>query len=694
MKNKQLSNTIIVSGLILIFINPIIIGQATGDHKEDFLFGEFYLEQQQYSKALPFYLSALEYNTTSCNFNYRVGQCYMNILGENEKALEYLENAVKIVDPNFVPGRFKTTVAPPHAWLLLGDVYLLHNRLEDASRAYHKYKTYIPEGNKKEIEFITKKIIGIGISYEYQRHKADISLQNMGSTINSRFSDYNPVVSGDLKTLVFTSYWDSFDRIMVSYRTKNEWSTPIEINDELKSDGYCYTAALSYDGNTLYLIKTINPYNSDIYFSNKVDGIWQPMKALDNKINSSHRESSASISKDGNTLYFSTNKPGGEGGFDIYKANKEGDSWKNVKNLGKAINTKYDEEAPYINASGTKLYFSSNGHESIGRMDFMFSSLDENNNWLRPKNLGLPYNTTGDDVFIVYFDDTQTAFFSRELADGLGKLDIYIIQVGDWPDEWDEFADDSITIANADSILSSRNIKNKNSEEPFLSYEQYPDHLSSPTELVEVSEISVTASSNTPSTKTIVTITSSDEVVAHDNELQAGPALNNDNVHAVDAISSAPNVSGNNLLLAANDKVGTAERTNNKIIDNTQVSVSPQTTEKKNKIVSPKIESTSAPSIYESVEKANDVREETSVALANSVYTIQFIALKEPKPEAFFANFDNLVVSVGTDGLYRYTVGEYNSVELALEDIDSIKSLGFVDAFIRNIELINNYNKQ
>ena len=403
-----------------------LLGQATGDPKEDFLYGEYYVSQGLYQKALPFYLSALEANPDNNNINYRIGLCYLRTLGVQLSAVSYLEKAVLNIDEHYVEGRYKNEGAPIEAWLLLGDAYHRENELEKASRAYHEYRSLIGDSDREKYELVMRKISGLGISYEFQREDDNIKLINLGPTINTRFSDYNPVVSGDQRKMIYTQFWESYDRILCTELSPSGWTKPKDISVEIGSQGICYTVALSYNGDELYLVcHELEQY--DLFVSFFREGIWSGMIPLPGKVNSHYRESSAGISSDGSELYFASDRPGGEGGFDIYRAKRKDGEWTDIENLGDVINTDGDEEAPFITASGTELYLSSNGSETIGNMDILVSELNDAGNWSEPKNIGSPMNTTNDDIFYLYFGDTETGYISRDLPEGFGKNDIYII---------------------------------------------------------------------------------------------------------------------------------------------------------------------------------------------------------------------------------------------------------------------------
>lgn len=446
--------------LVLLLLIPLLRGQATGDSKEDFLYGEYYLIQGLYREALPFYLSSLEAMPDNSNLNYRVGLCYERIIGEQHKALPYLKKSVKEINAHYIDGKYANTGAPIEAWLLLGDAYLRSDQLMEASRAYHEYKRLIGDSDPEMFKEVMARISGLGVSYEYQRENTEVCMINMGNSINSRFSDYNPVVSGDQKVMVYSQFWESYDRILLTRMTENGWAPPEDISTQVESEGVCYTSAISFDGKELYFV-CHDEMNYDLFISVYENDSWSGMKPIGGKVNSRYRESSVCISADGNELYFASDRPGGEGGFDLYYAEKTAGEWSTVVNLGKPINTKGNEEAPYLSYDGTVLYFSSNSHETVGNMDILFSSFNETGNWQEPVNIGIPVNTTNDDIFYTYFKDTQTGYLSRDIPEGSGKNDIYRIQFGDCP----LLTSDGVVVKETSKPLMALSADNSTTEE-------------------------------------------------------------------------------------------------------------------------------------------------------------------------------------------------------------------------------------
>ncbi|MBN4051533.1 PD40 domain-containing protein, partial [bacterium AH-315-M05] len=176
--------------------------------------------------------------------------------------------------------------------------------------------------------------------------------------------------------------------------------------------------------------------NGEIYISELEGYTWSAPVRLDSNINTPDWEGSVSLSADGTTLYFASEKPGGQGGRDIYVSSKIDDStWAEAVNLGPVINTPYHDEAPFIHPDGKSLYFSSQGHGNMGGYDIFLSTLQEDGTWPVPENLGYPINTTDDDKYYVVSADGERGYYSSEKSGGYGQYDIYVVYLGEYAKE-------------------------------------------------------------------------------------------------------------------------------------------------------------------------------------------------------------------------------------------------------------------
>lgn len=207
---------------------------------------------------------------------------------------------------------------------------------------------------------------------------------------------------------------------------------PFNVNDNeggatLTADNntLCYTVC-KYDNVKKYL-------NCDIYISENSGGEWNQIRSIGDKINlAGSWESQPSISADGQTLYFVSDRTGGFGGYDVYKAVKgQAGVWGTPINLGSVINTKGNEKSPFIHPDGKTLYFSSDGLMGMGGYDIFYTKYDETNAWLKPRNIGYPINSPDDEVgFFVSTDGTQ-GFFASNKYSGKGGWDLYSFDLYD-----------------------------------------------------------------------------------------------------------------------------------------------------------------------------------------------------------------------------------------------------------------------
>jgi outer membrane protein OmpA-like peptidoglycan-associated protein/tetratricopeptide (TPR) repeat protein len=211
-----------------------------------------------------------------------------------------------------------------------------------------------------------------------------------------------------------------------------EMPEPFNLND---NEG---GASLTVDNKTLYYTvckytQNHTYYNCDIYYSVYVDGEWTPIKSVSDKINlPTTWESQPSISADGNTLYFVSDRSGGYGGYDIYRSvkNDKGE-WGTPINLGPTINSTGNEKSPFIHPDGKTLYFSSDGWLGMGGYDIFYSRLNDDGTWSTPVNIGYPINSADDEVGFFVSTDGQKGYFASNKLKGPGGWDVYSFDLYD-----------------------------------------------------------------------------------------------------------------------------------------------------------------------------------------------------------------------------------------------------------------------
>ncbi|MCX7743953.1 MAG: OmpA family protein [Flavobacteriales bacterium] len=191
-------------------------------------------------------------------------------------------------------------------------------------------------------------------------------------------------------------------------------------------------ATITADNKQMYFVICQNNQVEfcDIWKTEFKDNQWQPFVNAGSHINSDAWDSQPTISYDGKTLIFASNRPGGIGGVDLYISTKQDNGeWSPAVNLGPTINTPDNELTPFLHSDSQTLYFSSKGHKGLGGYDIFFSKKDEKGNWTKPRNLGKPINTPGDDVSFFVSLDGKTGFYSSDKLNGPGGLDIYTFEL-------------------------------------------------------------------------------------------------------------------------------------------------------------------------------------------------------------------------------------------------------------------------
>ncbi len=261
---------------------------------------------------------------------------------------------------------------------------------------------------------------------------------NIGSAINTTDDEYWPSITADGQTLMFTrqpvSHGGSSARdfpqedFFVSYFIDNEWQKAVNAGAPLNTRQNEGAQTLSSNGRYMYFTACDRPGgmgSCDIYFSAFNDGKWSEPFNLRSPVNTNHWESQPSISADGKTLFFSSSRPGGMGGKDIwYSIMDDRNQWTNPVNMGDRINTDGDEMSPFIHFDGKTLYFASDGKTGLGGFDIFMTRLGSDSTWSEPQNLGYPINTYNDETGLVIESGGQKAYYSS-IRDKINGKDIF-----------------------------------------------------------------------------------------------------------------------------------------------------------------------------------------------------------------------------------------------------------------------------
>lgn len=414
--------------ILTFFLSLGLIAQENWTMKirQDFQLADFAFYQEDFAYAHKMLTKVYESDTTYGPLLYEYGATLIQLNKDSEFAKDLLSKAAEKEEKEAV------------YWLaqalhLCGEHEEAINKLEE----YAQFSRH--EIDDAEIE---RQFEIFETSIKLKNDAVDVKVQNLGTTINTAFKEYVPLITADGQTLYFTSrrydkkYTDRdpnnefFENIYTSKLVDDQWEEAELMSSHFNTKTHDATVAVSGDGNSMIIYRTNKKLTGgDLYLVEKSSGIWRKPKKLNDNINSNYQEASATLSSDGTVMYFSSTRPGGYGGKDLYVVRKlpTGD-WSKAMNLGPTINSPFDEDAPFINYDGTQLYFSSNGHETMGGYDIFKSKLNDEF-WSRPENLGYPLNTVRDELYLTLNKEENIGFYASDQSDGHGSLDIYQVEM-------------------------------------------------------------------------------------------------------------------------------------------------------------------------------------------------------------------------------------------------------------------------
>ena len=386
------------------------------------------LAMGEYEKAAQLYKRLAPMDTTFAEVYHELGLCQLNLPGQKERSVTAFEHAVR---HGHVEARYHLACARHR-----------QQRFDAAVDLFRWYK----EGHQRLVnDRDVDHAMDMALTAKMRiKDPVDVRIRNLGPMINSAGQDYCPLVTADGSAMYFTSRREGttgerkdgsgqwFEDIWMARRIDDMWTNAMNVHAPLNSAMHDATVGMAPDGTSMIVYRT-HPdlLSGDLYESKLIDGQWSEPELMTDRINSPHHEPSASIAPGGDEIYFTSDRPEGHGGRDIYRIKRLPDgSWSLPLNLGPNVNTPYDEDAPFVHSDGVTLFFSSKGHDSMGGYDVFKAVLTDPdvNGWSLPENLGYPLNTVNDDIYFCLAEDGLTGWLSSERPGGMGMQDIYQVE--------------------------------------------------------------------------------------------------------------------------------------------------------------------------------------------------------------------------------------------------------------------------
>lgn len=461
-------------GATLIFAQEINPDRTFVNHFYD---AEAYMYEKNFDAALELLLKLEEMDPKNPNIWYKIGYCYLNTRLYKKKAQVYLEKAVDYANPNYKSDNHRETTTPLESYLYLAIAYRVNYQFDLSLEALDILRRKLNPAKKEDQEllkliereeFITKNAI-----YFYS-NPVEAYLKNLGPEINSPYADHSPVIDFNEKVLIFTSKrprdgqapQNQDEDIFISKSNNYKWQRPQRLDAPINTKEHNEASiGLSLDGKQLFFYRSAYNLAGNVYVTESEDGYnWNEPKLLREDVNTKYRETHATITPDGNAIFFTSDRKGGFGGTDIYVMRKlPNGKWSRPQILPEQVNTPYDEESPFVHPDGITLFFSSKGHNTMGGYDVFYTKMNRDGSFTEPVNLGYPINTPDDDVSYVMNMDGRRGYIATVKDDSFGDLDIYeIIQSGIYDNNlivYDGIVSDINNNIPSDLIVAVRDVK-------------------------------------------------------------------------------------------------------------------------------------------------------------------------------------------------------------------------------------------
>ncbi len=696
--------------VIVIVSSTVVFSQSAKKAEKLLLSGNIPEAIKAYEKLVEKYPEKGEYHMN-------LGECYLRTPQIQGMAIPVLQKAVRIFETKHKNEDFI------NAKFLLGEAYHVNYLFDEAIQVFNEliinkeYKKY------KSADILKNEIRACEAAKKEFKKKKLLKVVSPGAGINTEMTQHSPFYIEDKGIFIYTSKEKTNFRdektadgeydeniFFINFNNEND-KEPDPYSKPLNSKNNEADCWVSKDGTYMLLYK-----DGDIYQSEFKGNNWtKPTKFK--PVNSKYNETHASMNQDRTLCYFSSDRPGGRGGKDIYYIKKTGDKWSEPKNLGRKINTKFDEESPFIHADGV-LYFSSKGHNSIGGYDIFSAEGRGPGKFSKPVNLGMPINSVEDDLFYFVTSDNKIAYFMSKRPEGKGRGDIYKVN----------YADSSLYFLTAKGNVTNTNqtlcnvraadIMNKNTiyNTPAnlsgdFSFNVKRDRnyfvaLESDNHYFEAFTFSAPYDDNQTKDLGSYSLQEIEKGKIHKiysmNFDKNSKDLNNENDLFLNTLARFLNKNSDlviNLYSSKDIDENLAKKRKQEIINflNSQgisenrifVDLIDYNSNKEDVLVTV-LDSESAKNAFNNVVANNNTNAgDLDNGGFKGIYTIQLGAFRRklPNTDRFFKDFRGKVkIRNGNDVLYHYTYGKYKYKADAEKYLVTVHKMGFKDAFIRELE--------
>jgi len=735
-----------------LFISLFLQGQNFD--KTDFYEADMAFMSGDYESAQLLYSRLLKSDPENANLNFLHGLCLINIQGRKKESLEYLRKAAPYANKDYEYGNPKETNAPIEVIKYYGMACKLNNDISNAMNLFNQYKSFLTEKENDEIEIINSMIESCLVAQSMQDNPVFYKHVPGVSYISGESKLY-PVVSDD-ETLLFFSVKGKYDKDEIFFvkNVNGTWTNPEKITAQLGAKSECYPSSISADNQRLYLTVKIG-LSTDIYCSEFTNNRWQKMEKLGKPINGKDWDSQAWESSDGRSLFFSSDRKGGFGNMDLYRSEKDDEgNWLKPVNLGEIINTKYNELMPVIRNENTRLYFKSEGHESMGGYDIFYSYNIGENEWTMPTNVGYPLNTTDDDIFFVPMNDMSYAYISQANQGNEGYYDIHRIEIfsednprtfmisglialegGEY--NFNDTYIDVYNTSNYEKVFSIQPIAQSGEYIFTLKQGNYMMNVNNPECETFTQSIDLPIDAIEDGYRIDLLLKKPSQEVAQALDLTGTSTKSKKSESTIFPEAEAESEAGSQVeIIAYNPTSDVSVNDYSSSHKTNQYQYTIQILALLHEIELTAINEKYPVEIqkgddkyyryitgsFTGISEAEKVRKEIAVTIFKDafiryynlndylnlhkkfsedqtdisedvLYTIQIMALKNYVDLSTLNGLTTIKVSYGNDGFYRYTIGEYKTLSQAQIDFSSILKMGYKGAFIREISKISNYTQ-